>query len=201
MIQLDCKVLLRQYLAEGKYNGYLISATNKLLKRLPLGHTTFEDCMAWMQVYALEAIDAFDPYKGCRFTTFLYRHLFTRSLADFNYSWNENRQPQGSYVLPFSHFDKDSEYKLDLTSCEDESELTLEIKDLLSRLSERSRQILSWMFDVVKDSEFGQSLIDCFFHERKVRELREYTGCTVLEIHTLINEVRSTAPDCIRSLS
>lgn len=93
----------RQAIAEDVYLGYEKKAATQLHKRLPLGDESFEDVLAWMRVYAIEAADKFNPNHDAKakFDTFLYKHLRIKSMQWFNWAWLPKQHPQGKYVLPF----------------------------------------------------------------------------------------------------
>ena len=100
-----------QEIAEDKYKGYELDAAKQLFRRLPTGHESLADVVAWMRYYALEATQKYNPddARGAKFTTFLYRHWRVRSLQWFNWAWLPKNQPTGKYVGCFSQMSTDAD--------------------------------------------------------------------------------------------
>lgn len=191
------KETLRQNVASDVYKGYELAAVNKLYRRLPKGDCPFEDALSEMRLYALEAVELYSESHAQKasFTTFLYKHLQVRSYQWFNYSWLNKNMPKGKWVLSMSTFKDDiNENEYDPTQFEENNSIQIQIKELLSKLTVRSKQLLEWMFDVSKDKELGPGLIEAFVSKQRVKAVRNYTGCSTEEVHALLLEVHKLAP-------
>lgn len=189
-------------LEQGEYDGYIWFAAKILFPKLPQPQTlmTITDLRQDFRICALEAIDSYDPNRGAKFTTHLYKHLQIRSFQFMNYSWLVMNHPKGKGVQRFSWYDtnKDSgEAAFDPTGVEDRKDLMMQLKELKEHLTPRNAQLLDYFIDVVKFEEALEPpttrVLDAFcgnFYKRKISEL---TGLDPDEVESFFMEVAQKA--------
>lgn len=94
-------------IVSGKHNGLLYQWARFLYRRMPShDRMTLDDAFSEETQYALEAAQRFDPSRGNKFITVLYRHLQLRSQSRVQYSWAHMRTPNGKWC----YMDTDYQY-------------------------------------------------------------------------------------------
>jgi hypothetical protein len=184
--------LARRDLASGEFDGYIIDAASKLFKRLPRGYQDFDDILQVMRGYTLEAIDDFrqDEHPDTKFTTYLFGHLRMRSLQWFNWAWLPMQHPKGAGVFHFSayeEFSEDGEFNPSLHIEHNEREL--EISELLTQLSDRSKEILKCLLGVI-----DENLLEAFYSTNFEREVSRLTGFEAWEVRLFREEMQEDLP-------
>lgn len=192
----------RTRIAEGVYNGFIVRNTKTLIPKLPLPHPEFSDVYQEFVAYSLEAVELYNPGRGVAFGTFLYRHLYIRSLQLFNCSWMARNHPKGRFVTSFSqHSDVGEEGEFnerasfDPTRVRDTQELTGMVNELRASLSERALQLFDYFADLVTfDQNRGSTeILDCFRSCYSAAKVANYTGLSKNEVAEVISEISSKA--------
>lgn len=186
-------------IANDVYLGYERDAANKLYPKLPKGREDFEDLLAWMRLHAIEAAELYKVPSKAQFSTFLYKHLQIRSLQWFNWVWLPKVQPQ-TWQHRFSELQGEEDSpNFEIADMSTRPSLRAELNELLSLLTERSKQLLSWLFDIANDAEYQEDLFSSF-RSGRLFEFCSYAGIEKAEAASLFAEVKKHAPSCVRSV-
>lgn len=193
----------RLNLAQEKHDGYIWAAAKKLRPKLPLPQPDWVDLKQEMYIWALEAIDMYDPRRStAKFTTFLTKHLSIRSMQHFNWSWWAKNSPRNSdgtaaWVYSFGQLASDGEKAnpLDFSWVRDVQVSALEFGELKDRLTERSKALFEFFSTYVEwEESVGQeNLVHAFADIQNAKAVAKLVGLEVCEVEQFISEVRKVS--------
>jgi hypothetical protein len=186
-------------LANNEFIDCEYRAVKNLIKRLPPFQTE-SDLLSEIRLYALEAIEIFDPTRvgpksgrTSNFKTFLTKHLMLKSCEFFHRAWRKKRVPEGRYI----YLNTDV---LEQNHTDNEATDNLEFEDFKSQLSPLSLEMLE---SIQKSQNFRlcAALTD---PESKIRRrkqiIRKITGRSKEEVKFFVSEIKKKAREHISSI-
>ena len=190
---------LDRKVAEDSYLGYELNAARKLFPRLPVGSVDYDDLLAEIRIWTLEAVRRYDPERRAKFETVLYKHLNIRSLQFFNAIWWPRNWPKNRSICHFSSFEETRtapDEKFDPTRGEDRKTARMEMREFIKYMSPKSRLIANMVMGIISDD-----LIAAFRMKDGYRTVGKLTGLRPDQVFQFVEEVRNVAPRFISSLA
>lgn len=182
-----------QRIVNKAYEGMEITQVNWMYERLPIGHSDYDDLVAEVRLWSLQAVETFNPDFNTKFSSFLFGHLRMLSKRYLRAPWSEARRPNGTYVRSVSSLEASDGSARSLDSSHyfvNSPSADLQVGELVDNLSPRSREI----FDLLTKVEDQDKLRDAFGAFRWRSQVSAMTGLPVSELETFKTEMQHKAP-------
>lgn len=183
----------QQRIVNKAYEGMEITQVNWMYSRLPIGHTDYDDLVAEVRLWALQAIEVFNPDFNTKFGSFLFGHLRLLSRRHLRAQWSDTRRLSVSNVQLASSLDvaDGSSRSLDRSHYFVASpSANMQVGELVHSLTPRSREI----FDLLTKVEDQGKLRDAFYTSRWRSQVSAITGLPASELETFKNEMQHKVP-------
>lgn len=181
----------RERVAQDSFKGIETQHARWLYTNLPQGYCDFEDCLSLVRLWALEAVDLYDPKRGTKFSSWLYEHVWLRVRQYQPAAWAKKRKPSGKNVLCVSQCSKDTTTGMLHSAYYFEDEASpLKFEELRRALTDRTAEVL----EVLMNHDDQKTLQRAFKSQFCRRKVSAITGVPDEDLRIAVEEIREKAP-------